>query len=136
MERTAMDRLANEHFGYEATDDVEGVLATLTEDVVHHVIGSPYGELVGKETVRPFYVDLFAALVGEHVEPVARWYGEDFLVDETMWTGRVVDGAVFGLPGRSGPVTFRMLHVFEFVDGRIATERVWSDIVAITRALT
>jgi hypothetical protein len=136
MDRTQMDRMVNEHFGYEATDDVEGVLATLTDDVVHHVVGSPYGPLTGKAAVRPFYEELFAALKGTGVEPVTRWYGGDFLVDETLWTGRIDDGRLLGLPDRSGDATFRILHVFEFRDGLIATEKVWSDIAAIAEQIS
>jgi predicted ester cyclase len=79
---------------------------------------------------------LLGALAGEHVAPVARWYGTDFLVDETLWTGRVDDGRMFGLPGKSGHLTFRLLHVFEFRDELIRTEKVWSDIVAIADHLT
>jgi hypothetical protein len=135
MDRAAMDRIVNEHFGYEAADDVEGVLATLTDDVRHHVVGAPTGELTGKDAVRPFYEQLFADLKGEGVEPVARWYGEDFVVDETLWTGRVEDGRAFGLPGRSGRVTFRILHVFELRDGLISRENVWSDVVAVTEQI-
>jgi ketosteroid isomerase-like protein len=131
MDRATMDRIVNEHFGYEAADDVEGVLGTLTDDVRHLVVGAPTGELTGKDAVRPFYEQLFADLKGEGVEPVARWYGDDFVVDETLWTGLVEDGRVFGLPGRSGRVTFRLLHVFELRDGLISREHVWSDVVAI-----
>lgn len=131
MNRTEMDRIVNEHFGYEAADDVEGVLATVTDDVRHLVVGSGYGELRGKDAVRPFYEELFAALKGTGVEPVARWYGEDFVVDEVLWTGRIEDGRFFGQPGRSGNVTFRLLHVFEFRGDLISSERVYSDIVAI-----
>ena len=131
MDRAGMDQLVNEHFGYEATDDIDGVLATLTDDATHLVVGSPWGELQGKDAIRPFYEQLFADLKGEGVEPVRRWYGEDFLVDETLWTGRVEDGRVFGLEGKSGHVTFRLLHVFELRDGLISREEVWSDIVAI-----
>ena len=136
MDRDQLDRIVNEHFGYEATDDVDGVLATLTDDVVHHVIGSPWGKLVGKAAVRPFYEELFGDLKGEGVEPVARWYGEDHVVDETLWTGQIVDGRVFGLPGKSGRVTFRLLHVFELRDGRISVEKVWSDIVSISEQVS
>jgi uncharacterized protein len=131
MDRATMDRIVNEHFGYEAADNVEGVLGTLTDDVRHLVVGAPTGELTGKDAVRPFYEQLFADLKGEGVEPVARWYGDDFVVDETLWTGLVEDGRVFGLPGRSGRVTFRLLHVFELRDGLISREHVWSDVVAI-----
>ncbi|HEV8297318.1 MAG TPA: nuclear transport factor 2 family protein [Acidimicrobiales bacterium] len=136
MEREQMDRIVNEHFGYEAMDDIEGVLATLTDDVAHQVVGSPWGELSGKSAVRPFYESLFGALKGESVKPVARWYGEDFVVDETMWTGHVEDGAVFGLAGKSGEVTFRLLHLFEFRGGLISRENVWSDIVTIANQLS
>jgi hypothetical protein len=131
-----MDQMVNEHFGYEATDDIDGVLGTLTDDVEHHVIGSGWGPLTGKAAVRPFYEQLFADLKGEGVEPVARWYGDDFLVDETLWTGFVEDGRCFGLPGKSGQVTFRLLHVFEFRDGLISKENVWSDVVAITASVS
>jgi hypothetical protein len=34
-----MDQLVNDHFKYEATDDVEGVLATMAEDAEHQVVG-------------------------------------------------------------------------------------------------
>jgi ketosteroid isomerase-like protein len=136
MTRDEMDRLVNEHFMYEATDDVDGVLSTLTDDVAHHVIGSPLGELTGKDAVRPLYEQLFADIKGESVEPVRRWYGEDFVVDETLWTGHIVDGRFFGLPGRSGNVTFRLLHVFELRGELISRENVWSDIVGITEQVS
>jgi ketosteroid isomerase-like protein len=135
MNRDQLDRIVDQHFGHEAADDVEGVLATMTDDATHHVVGSPWGELSGKDSIRPFYEELFAALGGTGVEPVARWYGDDFVVDESLWTGRVEDGRVFGLPGRSGDVTFRLLHVFELHDGLIRTERVWADVVTIARHL-
>jgi hypothetical protein len=136
MDRAAMDRMVDEHFGHERNDDVEGVLMTLTDDVVHHIIGSPYGELVGRSAVRPFYDELFTSLAGEGVTPIGRWYGDDFLVDETLWTGHVADGRLFGLAGKSGHLTFRLLHVFEFRDCLISVEKVWCDIVAITDALS
>jgi ketosteroid isomerase-like protein len=136
MDRGEMDRIVDEHFVYEATDDVEGVLGTLTDDVQHHVVGSPWGPLSGKAAVRPLYEAIFADLKGESVEPVARWYGDDFVVDETMWTGRIEDGRVFGLDGKSGQVTFRLLHVFELRDGLISRENVWSDVVDIARQIS
>jgi ketosteroid isomerase-like protein len=136
MQRADMDRLADEHFRYEANDDVDGVLATLTDDASHHLVGSPYGEASDPATIRAFYAELFGSLAGERVEPVGRWYGEDFLVDVTLWTGHVSDGRLLGQPGRAGHATFRMLHLFEFRDGRIAREQVWTDSVAIANALT
>lgn len=136
MDHAAMDRIADEHFAYEAADDVDGVLATLTDDAVHHLVGSPLGPLSDRVAIRSFYEELFAALDGEHVEPIARWYGEDFLVDESLWTGQVHDARLLGLPGRSGHVTFRLLHVFDLRDGRIRHERVWCDLAAIAGQVT
>lgn len=64
-----------------------------------------------------------------------RAYGDGFLVDETLWHGTVVDGAPFLCDGASGPVSFRLLHVFEFDGTRIRREQVWCDLAAIQRQL-
>jgi hypothetical protein len=131
-----MDRIVNEHFGYEATDDVDGVVGSLSQDVDHLVVGSPLGELHGRAAVRPMYEELFGDVKGEGVEPVRRWYGEDFLIDETMWTGYINDGKFFGLPGKSGHATFRLLHIFEVRDGQITRENIWSDTTALMQQLS
>ena len=136
MDHAAMDRIANEHFGYEAADDVDGVLATLAPGATHHVIGSPLGLVTDPAAIRAFYEELFAACEGEGVEPVGRWYGDDFVVDESLWTGQVHDARLFDLPGRSGHVTFRILHVFELTGEQIRAERVWVDQAAIAEATT
>lgn len=136
MQRAEMDRMVEEHFGYEATDDVDGVLATLTDDARHHLVGSPYGARNGRAEIHDFYVELFADAAGEHVEPIARRYGNHLLVDESEWTGVLHDARLFGFPGRSGRVSFRLLHVLEFRDGRICREQVWPDAAAIAHALS
>jgi predicted ester cyclase len=135
MTREQMDRLVNEHFMYEATDDVDGVVASLAADVKHEVVPSPFGLQTDKSRIRAFYETLFADLRGDGVTPVRRLYGDDFVVDETVWSGRVVNGRLFGLDGRSGRVSFRLLHVFELADGKIANEAVWCDVAAIRRQL-
>ena len=38
-----MDRTMDEHFAFEARDDIDGVLATLTDDVEHDIVGWPFG---------------------------------------------------------------------------------------------
>ena len=126
-----MDRLVNEHFMYEATDDVDGVLATFTDDVSHDVVGSPVHPLTGKEAIRPFYTQLFRDMEGESAQPLRRYYGDNFLIDETAWTGHIGDGRLVGLPGASGRCTYRMLHVFELRAGLISRENVWFDVPAI-----
>jgi len=57
-----MDQKIDEHFGFEARDDVEGVLTTLAPDVTHDIVGFPAGPTHGRENARPFYETLFADL--------------------------------------------------------------------------
>src|SRR5688500_1616433 len=102
LTRADMDRMMDEHFGYEARDDVEGVLATLAPDVEHDIVGSPSGPTHGPEAARPFYEGLFADLADGRFTTIRRLYGEDFLVDESKWQGRAV-GRPFGLEGRGRP---------------------------------
>ena len=135
MNRQQMDELINRHFGFEAADDVEGVLESLADDVRHEVVPSPMGEQTDKDGIRRFYEMLFDDLKGEGVKPLRRLYGEDFVVDEALWTGRVVDGRPFFMPGLSGKVSFRLLHIFELKGGRIASEQVWCDLAALQRQL-
>lgn len=135
MTRQQMDELVNRHFGFEAADDVDGVLASLADEVRHEVVPSPMGAQSDKRGIREFYRMLFADLKGEGVTPLRRLYGEDFLVDEALWHGRVVNGRPFLMDGRSGKVSFRLLHVFELRDGKITGEQVWCDLAALQRQL-
>ena len=130
-----IDEIINQHFMYEATDDVDGVVASLAPGAEHEVIPSPYGVLREPGSIRQFYERLFADLKGEGVTPVRRLYGEGFVVDETIWHGHVNDGRQFLCEGRSGPVSFRMLHVFELESDKIRRENVWCDLAAIQRQL-
>lgn len=126
-----MDR----HFGYEAANDVEGVLATLTPDVEHDIVGTPTGPTRGHTAARAFYEQMYADLADSRVETTKRLYGENFLVDESLWHG-IARGRPFGLEGRDRPITFRILHVLEFADGgAISRESCWVDLGAIQKQL-
>lgn len=127
--------IVDEHFRYEAMDDVDGVMGTLLEGAVHEVIPSPVGALDDPTNQRVYYELLFGSIKGESVEPLRRYYGENFLVDESLWQGRIEDGRPFLCDGRSGEVSFRLLHVFEFREGKISREQVWCDLAAIQRQL-
>ncbi|SEA19940.1 ester cyclase [Variovorax sp. YR216] len=135
LTRAQMDRKMDEHFGFEARDDVEGVLATLSPDVEHDIVGAPTGPTRGHAGARPFYEALFNDLSDSSVECTRRLYGDNFMVDESMWRGRA-PGRPFGLEGRDRPLEFRLLHVVEFTDaGDIRRENVWLDLAAIIRQL-
>jgi ketosteroid isomerase-like protein len=122
LTREAIDRILQDHFQQEADGDVEGTLQTLTDDVVHDVVGDPAGELHGPAAVGQRYGHLFS-------------YGDNFVVDDKIWTARVV-GEFMGIPGHGRRISIRVLHVFEFRDGRISRENVWLDAAAAIAQLT
>jgi hypothetical protein len=130
-----MDQKIEEHFDFEAHDDVEGVLRTLAPDAEHDIVGYPTGPTHGREGARTFYESLFNDLSDGRCETVRRLYGEGFLVDESVWRGKA-PGRPFGLEGRNRPLEFRLLHVVEFADnGDISRENVWIDFASIVAQL-
>ena len=135
LTREEMDRKIDTHFGFEAADDVAGVLATLAPDVEHDIVGAPTGPTRGRDGARPFYEALFADLADGTVTCLKRLYGGDFLVDESLWRGRA-PGRPFGFEGRGRPLEFRLLHVIEFADdGAMKRENVWIDMGAVLQQL-
>jgi hypothetical protein len=131
-----MDAKIDEHFGFEAADDVAGVLATLASDATHDIVGYPTGPTRGRAAARGFYEQMFKDLAESSVTVTKRLYGENFLIDESLWEGRA-PGRPFGIEGRNRPLRFRLLHVVEFTpDGKhIQREQVWVDMAAIIRQL-
>lgn len=130
-----MDHRIDQHFGFEAADDVEGVLATLAADAEHDIVGWPTGPTRGRDGARPFYERLFADLSEGSVTSLRRLYGDNFMVDESLWRGRAT-GTPFGLEGRGRSLEFRLLHIIEFAsNGDIQRENVWLDFAAIVQQL-
>lgn len=130
-----MDAKMDEHFAFEGADDVEGVLATLTNDAEHDIVGWPFGPTQGREGARRFYETMFVDLSDSEVRSLRRLYGHNFMVDESLWRGKA-PGRPFGIEGRGRPLEFRLLHVVEFSDaGDIKRENVWVDLAAIQRQL-
>ncbi|HZT05472.1 MAG TPA: nuclear transport factor 2 family protein [Chloroflexota bacterium] len=130
-----LDQIINDHFRFEATDDVDAVVDSLAQRIEHEVVPSPMGASTDKARIRSYYEMLFANVEGERVTPIRRYYGDNFVIDETMWHGRVKDGRPFLCEGKSGPVSFRLLHVFEVEDGKITREQAWCDLAAIQQQL-
>jgi uncharacterized protein len=135
LTREEMDRKIDEHFGYEAHDDVEGVLATLAPEAVHDIVGYPTGPTRSRDAIRAFYVQLFGDLAESKTRVIKRLYGDNFMVDESLWEG-TAPGRPFGIEGGNKPLMFRLLHVLEFApSGQISREQVWVDMAAIIQQL-
>lgn len=133
--RQRYDDMIDRHFRFEAEDDVDGVLSTMVDDVQHDVVGYPTGPVRGTAAARGFYDSLFSDLDGEKVTTLRRYYGPDFVVDESLWEG-TAPGAPFGIAGHGRRLSFRLLHVFDMApDGRISRENVWLDLASILQQL-
>jgi ketosteroid isomerase-like protein len=134
LSREEMDVLVDGHFRAEETGDLDAIVEGFTPDAEHDVPSRPGGPLHGGEQIAAFYGGLLAELRIERFETLHRWYGEDHAVDESILHGTAV-GRPFGLEGRGRPVRTRLLHVFEFADGRISRESAWLDMRAIQEQL-
>jgi predicted ester cyclase len=56
-------------------------------------------------------------------------------VTEHQWHG-TIPGEFLGVPGHGRRISFRLLHVWEFKDGRMSRENVWLDGGSIVAQLT
>jgi hypothetical protein len=70
MTHEAMDRAVNEHFSFEAADDLAGVMASLAGQVEHEIVPSPVGVQHDKASVHSYYARLFESVKGEGVTPL------------------------------------------------------------------
>ena len=129
-----MASLLERHFEAQQKRDVDGILATYADDVVHDAVGRDPNPLHGKSAVGAFYQESLPDLENTKVLPLRRLYGEDFVVDESLVDG-YAHGRPFDMEGYSRPVRFRILRIFEFRDGLIARETAWFDIIAVQRQL-
>jgi ketosteroid isomerase-like protein len=134
LTKDQMDLLADAHFRAEEDGDVEAIVDGFADDAEHDVAGRPGGPLHGGEQIAAFYRGLLADLKIDQFEPVHRWYGDDHLVDESLLHATAI-GRPFGLDGGGRRVRTRILHVFEFGDGRITRESAWLDLASMTQQL-
>lgn len=121
-----MDRLIKEHLTAEMAGDSSAAVAVYTEDVEHDVVGSPTGAAHGKQAAQGFYDYLMANFRTQEMTVNWKRYGDDFCVVEHQTSGVVLD-EFLGVPGAGKHISFRLLHVFDFRDGKISRENVWID---------
>jgi uncharacterized protein len=134
MTRQQMDELVDGHFRAEESRDLNAIVEGFTPDAEHDVPGRPGGPLHGGAQIAAFYKALFDDLEIQRFQTLHRWYGDDHAVDESVLHG-TAHGTPFGFEGRGRPVSVRLLHVFDFANGRIARESAWLDLRAIQEQL-
>jgi ketosteroid isomerase-like protein len=129
-----MDAVIDAHLAAETAKDLAATLASFTADATHDVAGAP-APAQGLEQIEGFYHRmLFAELTIKDIQPVRRLHGPGFAVDDALAIC-IADGHPFGFDGRGREFSFRILHVFEFADGRISRENAWLDMGAIAAQL-
>ncbi|RPJ60605.1 MAG: carboxymethylenebutenolidase [Acidobacteria bacterium] len=136
----AMLETFREHMSAEMNGDIEGTMATMTDDpYVNHVPVMTGG--TGREGVRRFYRD---HLVGKffppdvQMTPVSRTVGEDRVIEELVvrftHTTRV-DWMLPGLQPSGKRVEIAVVVVVGFADGKIAYERIYWDQASVLTQL-
>lgn len=130
-----MKRLIEIHLDAEKAGDTAAAVSVYVDDVEHDVVGAPTGPLHGRDAARAFYDHLVRDVRTEEMRPTHEYYGDDFCVVEHQWTG-TVPGTLLGVPGNGRRISFRMLHVWEFRDGKMSRENVWLDGGGIFAQLT
>ena len=135
MTPAEMNKLIDQHLAAEMAGDTGGAVAMYTDDVIHDTVGAPHGPLQGPDAAKGFYEFLTANFKTEQMDVTHAWYGDDFCVVEHQCTG-TVPGELLDIPGNGRRISFRLLHVWEFKDGRISRENVWIDGNAVAAQLS
>jgi steroid delta-isomerase-like uncharacterized protein len=128
--------IIDRHFAAENAHDVEGTLATYTDDIVWDDVTHPQAPFRGKEQVGSVYSSIIDAIPDVRLESVRRFSAADgkYVVDESILTGHV-EGEWSGMSGGGAPVRVRILHIFELRDGLISYENAWFDASAVQRQI-
>lgn len=135
MTPTEMEALIQAHVKAEEHGDAEQAVSMYTDDIEHDAVGWPGGPVRGIPAALERYRQLLKDFHTEKDERTHTYYADDAATVEDLITG-VVTGSILGIPGNDRRITFRLLHVFEFKDGKISRENVWLDGAAIAAQLT
>ncbi len=135
MTREQMDRLIEQHVSAEDAGDIETAVAVYTDDIEHDVVGAPDGPLRGVAAVRRRYEQLMQNMRPISMETTRKYYSDDACVIEHLSTCAIT-GQFAGIEGLGRQVSFRLLHIFEFRDGKISRENVWMDTATLIAQLT
>ncbi len=133
-QRTRLDLLVDTHLHALRDGDVETALGCVAEDVEYDLVGNATSSIRGKEAVRAHHVQEFANTMHERNVPLRRLYGQDFVVDELIWEGRIT-GRVGPLIGHGRRVSQRVLRIFEVSDGFVVRQSIYRDFASIAQQL-
>ena len=125
-----LDWIIDAHFEAERRGDVDAILATVSDDISHEVLGAGLGKLSGKDAVRAFYEQLSQDLSIAAYTTIRRIHGPDHAWEEGV-VHATAAGKPFGLDGGGRRVIYRLNHLFEFRNVLIQRELVVPDVASI-----
>jgi hypothetical protein len=131
-ELRAIKRLWVRHSIAEDARDIDGLLATLTDDAAYEIV--PTGQSWrGLDGVRTFYTELFAAFPDNRFELTQIVVGPQGVFEAARLTGTNL-GPWAGAPASGLPVDLEVLILFPWdpVTKRFTGERIWFDRGAIS----
>jgi len=126
--------IIDRHFAAENAHDIEGTLATYTDDITWDDVTHPLSPVHGKQAVASVYRGILDAIPDLHLRTVRRLNFQTHVIDESILTGHI-DREFAGVEGAGAPVEFRMLHVFDIRDGLISRENTWFDASIVHRQI-
>ena len=130
-----LDWIIDAHFEAERRGDVDAILATVSDDISHEVLGTGLGKLSGKDAVRAFYEQLSQDLSIDAYTTIRRIHGPGHAWEEGV-VHATAAGKPFGLDGGGRRVIYRLNHLFEFRNGLIHRELGIPDVAGIFAQLS
>jgi pimeloyl-ACP methyl ester carboxylesterase/predicted ester cyclase len=130
-----LDWIIDAHFEAERRGDIDAILATVSDDISHEVLGAGLGKLSGKDAVRAFYEQLSQDLSIDAYTTIRRIHGPDHAWEEGV-VHATAAGKPFGLDGGGRRVIYRLNHLFEFRNGLIQRELGVPDVASIFAQLS
>jgi hypothetical protein len=133
-QRASLDLLVDTHLHALRDCDVETAMGCVAESVEYELVGNATSSIRGKDAVRAHHVQEFANTIHERNVPLRRLYGQDFVVDELIWEGRIT-GRMGPLIGHGRRVSQRILRIFEVSEGFVVRQSIYRDFSSIAQQL-
>jgi steroid delta-isomerase-like uncharacterized protein len=125
----------HEHLAAENAQDLDALLAGMTDDCFNVVVPDPNPMYLGPEAVTRRYQGLWAAFpdLNVRMRRIVSIQG-DFAVSEHVLSG-THRGTLFGVPGTGKHVEVDTAVIWELRDGRIKGETVYFDLASMLRQI-
>ena len=120
--------VAAQHFHDEEMDNIEEGLNLYTDEPIWEA-PNPGGWIqracYGRDAVMKNYKELFASMKNMEFQHLQRFATEDRVVDDSILTMEIARDGYFSGVSKGDKIKMRLVHIFEFEDGRISKETVF-----------